>query len=128
VAPTSLILAILVGDTTQSRYGMDMRLGIRVSKSLPPRVLEALCDEVRAGVDGDKLLAHVRLILYERRYVISAPRTVGEPAKRGLQKGEHEVIVAIEQTIRRLQRHAQMTAVFIGATLIMSSRQQREEE
>lgn len=42
-----------------------------------PRVLDVLCDEVRAGIDGDKLLAQVRVILYERRYVIPAPRTVG---------------------------------------------------
>ena len=41
------------------------------------RVLDALCDEVRAGVDGDKLLAQVRIILCERRYVIPEPRTVG---------------------------------------------------
>jgi hypothetical protein len=28
-----------------------------------PRVLDSLCDEVRAGVDGDKLLAQARVIL-----------------------------------------------------------------
>src|ERR1700730_14774714 len=56
-----------------------------------PRVLDALCDEVRAGVNGDKLLAQVRVILYERRYVIPAPRTVGELAKQARQKVEHEV-------------------------------------
>jgi len=40
-----------------------------------PRVLDSLCDEVRAGVDGDKLQAQARVILYERRFVIPAPRT-----------------------------------------------------
>ena len=64
-----------------------------------PRVMDALCDEVRAGVDGDRLLAQTRVILYERRYVIPAPRTVGELAKRGRQKVEHEVSVEIERTI-----------------------------
>src|SRR5260370_21021483 len=61
--------------------------------------LEGLCDEVRAGVDGDKLLAQTRVILYDRRYVIPAPRTVGELAKRARQNFEHEVSVAIERTI-----------------------------
>jgi hypothetical protein len=61
--------------------------------------LDALCDEVRAGVDGDKLLAQVRVILYERRYVIPAPRTVGELAKHAREKVEHEVSGAIERTI-----------------------------
>jgi hypothetical protein len=64
-----------------------------------PRVLDVLCDEVRAGVDGDKLLAQVRVILYERRYVIPAPRTVGELAKHAREKVEHEVGAAIERTI-----------------------------
>src|SRR5271165_5587158 len=63
------------------------------------RVLAALCDEVRAGVDSDKLLAQVRVILYERRYVIPAPRTVGELAKRARETVEHEVSGAIERTI-----------------------------
>ncbi len=64
-----------------------------------PRVLAALCNEVRAGVDSDKLLAQVRVILYERRYVIPAPRTVGELAKRARETVEHEVSGAIERTI-----------------------------
>ena len=64
-----------------------------------PRVLDALCDEVRAGVDRDKLLAQARVILYERRYVIPAPRTVGELAKCAREKVEHEVGGAIERTI-----------------------------
>jgi hypothetical protein len=64
-----------------------------------PRVLDALCDQVRAGVDRDNLLAQTRVILYERRYVIPAPRTVGELAKRARQGVAHEISVAIERTI-----------------------------
>ena len=77
-----------------------------------PRVLDALCDEVRAGVDGDKLLAQVRVILYERRYVIPAPRTVGELAKRARQKVEHEVSVAIERTIPPASRERWLDQLF----------------
>ena len=64
-----------------------------------PRVLDALCDQVRAGVDRDNLLAQTRVILYERRYVIPAPRTVGELAKRARQRVAHQISVAIERTI-----------------------------
>lgn len=61
--------------------------------------MTALCDEVRAGVERDKLLAQVRVILYERRYVIPAPRTVGELAKRARETVEHEIGSAIERAI-----------------------------
>jgi hypothetical protein len=64
-----------------------------------PRVLDALCDQVRAGVDRNNLLSQTRVILYERRYVIPAPRTVGELAKRARQRVAHEISVAIERTI-----------------------------
>ncbi|MGH8335962.1 MAG: DUF4158 domain-containing protein, partial [Gammaproteobacteria bacterium] len=64
-----------------------------------PRVMSALCDEVRAGVERDKLLVQVRVILYERRYVIPAPRTVGELAKRARETVEHEIGSVIERTI-----------------------------
>ncbi len=64
-----------------------------------PRVMTALCDEVRAGVERDKLLAQVRVILYERRYVIPAARTVGELAKRARETVEHEIGGAIERSI-----------------------------
>jgi hypothetical protein len=77
-----------------------------------PRVLDALCDEVRAGVDGDKLLAQVRVILYERRYVIPAPRTAGELAKRARQTVEHEVSVAIERTIPPATRDRWLDQLF----------------
>ena len=87
-----------------------------------PRVLDALCDEVRAGVDGDKLLAQVRVILYERRYVIPAPRTVGELAKRARQTVEHEVSVAIERAIPPATRERWLDQLFEvradGATLL----------
>ena len=74
-----------------------------ITADVPP-VLDALCDEVRAGVDGDRLLAQTRVILYERRYVIPAPRTVGELAKRAREKVEHEVSGAIERTISPVVR------------------------
>src|ERR1019366_7546583 len=77
-----------------------------------PRVLDTLCDEVRAGVDGDRLLAQTRVILYERRYVIPAPRTVGELAKRGRQKVEHEVSVEIERTIPPATRERWLEKLF----------------
>ena len=87
-----------------------------------PRVLDAVCDEVRAGVDGDKLLAQARVILYERRYVIPAPRTVGELAKRARQTVEHEVSVAIERTIPPATRERWLDQLFEvradGATLL----------
>src|ERR1019366_6674239 len=77
---------------------------------------------VRAGVDGDKLLAQVRVILYERRYVIPAPRTVGELAKRARQKVEHEVSVAIERTIPPASRERWLDQLFEvradGSTLL----------
>jgi hypothetical protein len=64
-----------------------------------PRVLSMLIDVVRGGIDGDKLLAEIRVILYERRYVIPGPRTVGELAKRARGTVEHEIGRAIEQMI-----------------------------
>jgi hypothetical protein len=87
-----------------------------------PRVLDALCDEVRAGVESDKLLAQPRVILYERRYVTPAPRTVGELAKRARQTVEHEVSVAIERTIAPATRERWLDQLFElraeGATLL----------
>jgi Domain of unknown function (DUF4158) len=87
-----------------------------------PRVLDALCDEVRAGLDGDRLLAQTRVILYERRYVIPAPRTVGELAKRAREKVEHEVSVAIERTIPPATRDRWLEKLFDvradGSTLL----------
>lgn len=64
-----------------------------------PRVLNTLIDVVRGGIDGDKLLAQIRVILYERRYVIPGPRTVGELAKRARETVEHEIGRVIEQKI-----------------------------
>jgi hypothetical protein len=64
-----------------------------------PRVLRTLIDLVRAGIDGDKLLAEIRVVLYEHRYVIPRPRTVGELAKRARKTVEHEIGRAIEKMI-----------------------------
>jgi len=64
-----------------------------------PRILGPLCDKVRSGIDGDQLLAEIRVILYERRYVIPAPRTVGELAKRAREVVEREIGAAIERMI-----------------------------
>ena len=64
-----------------------------------PRVLSTLIDLVRAGIDGDKLFAETRVLLYDRRYVIPRPRTVGELAKRARETVEHEIGRAIEQMI-----------------------------
>jgi TnpA family transposase len=77
-----------------------------------PRVLGTLCDEVRAGVVGDGLLAEARVILYERRYVIPAPRTVGELAKRARETVEHEVSAAIERTIPAASRERWLEQLF----------------
>ena len=77
-----------------------------------PRVLDALYDQVRAGVDRDNLLAQTRVILYERRYVIPAPRTVGELAKLARQQVEHEISVAIEGTIPPATRDRWLDQLF----------------
>jgi TnpA family transposase len=77
-----------------------------------PRVLDSLCDEVRAGVDGDKLLAQARVILYERRFVIPAPRTLGEIAKRARLTVEQEVSAAIERAIPVAMREGWIDKLF----------------
>jgi len=77
-----------------------------------PRVLNSLCDEVRAGVDGDKLQAQARVILYERRFVIPAPRTLGELAKRARRTVEQEVRVAIERAIPVVVRDGWIEKLF----------------
>ena len=64
-----------------------------------PRVLEALCDKVRAGIDADKLLAETRIILYERRYVLPAARAVGELAKLARETVERDIGGAIDRAI-----------------------------
>jgi hypothetical protein len=68
-----------------------------------PRVLDALCDIVRTGIDGEKLLAEARVVLYERRYVIPGPRRVGWLAQLALSKVEREVSGAIERIIPATQ-------------------------
>jgi hypothetical protein len=77
-----------------------------------PRVLGTLCDEVPAGVVGDGLLAEARVIFYERRYVIPAPRIVGELAKRARETVEHEVSAAIERTIPAASRERWLEQLF----------------
>jgi hypothetical protein len=57
-------------------------------------------------------LAQTRVILYERRYVIPAPRTVGELAKRAREKVEHEVSGAIERTISPVVRERWVEQLF----------------
>ena len=69
------------------------------AKADSPRVLEALCDTVRAGVDSDQLLSETRVILYERRYVIPASRTLGDLAQLARSTVEREIGAAIERTI-----------------------------
>jgi hypothetical protein len=64
-----------------------------------PRVLEAICDKVRAGIDADQLLTETRVILYERRFVLPAPRVVGDLAKRARETVERDVAAAIERVI-----------------------------
>ena len=64
-----------------------------------PRVLDAICDKARAGLDSDKLLTETRVILYERYFVLPAPRAVGELTKRARDTVEHDVAVAIERAI-----------------------------
>lgn len=64
-----------------------------------PRVLEAICDKVCAGVDADKLLAETRVILYERHYVLPAARAVGELAKLVRETVERDIGGAIERAI-----------------------------
>ena len=77
-----------------------------------PRVMDALCDEVRAGVDAEKLLTETRVILYERRFVIPAPRTVGELAKRARETVEREVGGAIERAIPPATRERWLEQLF----------------
>jgi TnpA family transposase len=77
-----------------------------------PRLLDVLCDGVRAGIDGDKLLAQIRVVLYERRFVIPAPRTVGELARRAREKVEHEISVAIERAIPPATREGWIEKLF----------------
>jgi hypothetical protein len=76
------------------------------------RACYALCDQDRAGVDRDSLLAQTRVILYEGRYVIPAPRTVGELAKLARQQVEHEISVAIERTIPPATRDRWLDQLF----------------
>ena len=64
-----------------------------------PRVLDAICDIVRAGIDADRLLTETRVILYERHFVLPAPRAVGELAKTARETVERDVAVAIERAI-----------------------------
>jgi TnpA family transposase len=69
-----------------------------------PRILDTLCDIVRTGIDGEKLLAETRVVLYERRYVIPGPRRVGWLAQLALSKVEREVSAEIERIIPAAQR------------------------
>jgi Domain of unknown function (DUF4158) len=64
-----------------------------------PRVLEAICDKVRAGIEANQLLTETRVILYERRFVLPAPRVVGDLAKRARETVERDVAAAIERAI-----------------------------
>jgi TnpA family transposase len=64
-----------------------------------PRVLEAICDKVRAGIDADQLLTEIRVILYDRRFVLPAPRVVGDLARRARETVERGVSAAIERSI-----------------------------
>jgi hypothetical protein len=69
------------------------------AKSDSPRVLQALCDKVRAGVDAAQLLSETRVILYERRYVLPGSRTLGDLAQLARSTVEREISAAIEKTI-----------------------------
>src|ERR1700691_5813401 len=64
-----------------------------------PRVLETICDKVRAGIDADHLLTEIRVILYERRFVLPAPRVVGDLARKARERVEREISAAIERSI-----------------------------
>jgi len=72
---------------------------LRRAVRLSPRVLPALCDTVRAGVDADQLLSETRVILYERRYVIPASRTLGDLAQLARSTVEREIGAAVERMI-----------------------------
>ncbi len=80
-----------------------------------PGVPEALCDTVRADVDADQLLSETRVILYERRYVIPASRTLGDLAQLARSTVERE-ISAIERTISPAARARWVEQLFESRT------------
>jgi len=74
------------------------------AKSDSPRVLPALCDTVRAGVDAAQLLSETRVLLYERHYVLPGSRTLGDLAQLARSTVEREISAAIEKTISPASR------------------------
>ena len=64
-----------------------------------PKILPALRDVVKAGVNGDPLLASARRLLHEYRFVIPGTRRLGPLVQMAVQSVEHEVLAAIDRKI-----------------------------
>jgi len=72
---------------------------VRFEMTDAPKVLSALCDVVRTGVEGEPLLASARRLLYEHRFVIPGTRRLGCLAQLAMQGAQEEVLAEIERRI-----------------------------
>ena len=50
-------------------------------------------------MDADQLLTEIRVVLYERHFVLPAPRVIGDLARKARETVEREVSMAIERSI-----------------------------
>ena len=93
-APPLQVMALHPLASCRRRFCLEEVEEIRVADA----AMFACC-ELRAGLEAEQLLMEIRLILYERRFVLPAPRVVGDLARRAREIVERDVSAAIERAI-----------------------------
>jgi hypothetical protein len=74
---------------------------LRFEMTDAPKILPAIRDVVKAGVNGDPLLASARRLLHEYRFVIPGTRRLGSLVQLAVQSVEREVLTEIDRKIPR---------------------------